>query len=165
MSITLTSIESAAEHIRRRVLREGGPEGRADAIAATFRQVASLPHPAGCAEAHPARLADAFLALSQATADSDDPRKAARARTLRELGEGVYDYLDSHSDWPDPRNRSDLDLVEAWFMAQIEAWHRSTDPRQRAMADTARDEWLRLRALWAPKVGPQAPDPVAGRWS
>ena len=109
-----------------------GPEGRANAIRSSLIQVQVLTGD----RVHPDALRCAFERLAVARTDDTLPITARRATCL-DIARAM---LDSRG----PVQVDHL-LAEPWFQAQIDAWTDSEDPRQRAMADTARRELAELR--------------------
>lgn len=117
-----------------------GPEGRANAIKSTLTQIATLP---GAAEVSPKDLAAAFLLLGAGgQSGTDTPQVQARRATCRDIANALdaagYGPIGGAAGGATP-----------WFQAQIDAWGTSEDPRQKAMADTARRE---IAELWPSPV-------------
>lgn len=125
----------------------GSAPGRTAAIDATLHQVAALPTNGGrtAGDERADILADAFMRLA-APADTDPPPIVARRKTCGDLAAafasvGAGAGTDPHGgSWSDDSGH----LARWWFLAQIAAWSDATDPRQRAMADTARREATEL---------------------
>ena len=69
--------------------------------------------------------------------ESDTPPIAARRATCADIADGLVAI-------GFPRTAGDGRAAAPWFQAQIDAWSTSEDPRQRAMADTARRELIEL---------------------
>ena len=107
-----------------------GPEGRAGAIKATLTQIAALP--GALTPAVAGSLHGAFFVLATPR-DGDSPAVASRRKTCGEIADGLPALGFS-------RTNGDGRGAAPWFEAQVAAWGDSEDPRQRAMADTARRE-------------------------
>lgn len=101
-----------------------GPEGRANAIKATLTQIAGLYNAKNVA---PRDLAAAFTLLGQ-DRDGDTPPVTARRATCRDIAAAMN------------LTGGTAHQAGVWFDAQVSAWCGSSDPRQRAMAETARRE-------------------------
>lgn len=111
-----------------------GPEGRANAIRTSLNQIAALP--GALTPSVRGALHGAFFALA-ISREGDTPPITARRATCADIAEGLVAL-------GLPRTTGDGHAAAPWFQAQIDAWGGSDDPRQRAMADTARRELSEL---------------------
>lgn len=107
-----------------------GPEGRANAICSTLTQIAALP--GALTPGVKGALHTAFFVLA-IPHEGDTPPITARRVTCADIADGLVAI-------GFPRTAGDGRAAAPWFQAQIDAWSGSDDPRQRAMADTARRE-------------------------
>lgn len=114
-----------------------GPEGRANAIRFSLKQIAALRSVDSVSQAS---LADAFRYLA-IPREGDTPPITARRATCAQLADALRPGgIDTTGD----QTRIS---ATPWFLAQIDAWTGSEDPRLAAMAATAARELAEIGEL------------------
>ncbi len=117
------------------------PEGRRAAIAASFQQMATI---AAVATAYTASkeivdvVVGAYAPIMEAR-EGDPPPVVARRQTLREVVRRIRGARDVEP--------VDDAAVVAWFEALIGVLSQSSDPRNRAMAETAQREFQEWKGI------------------